>query len=411
MPLLYAPFTKVEETADGTIVEGIATTETPDTEREIVDYDSVKLALPDYAQWGNIREMHQPSAAGKALAITPDDDTRSVLLRALIVDPSAQHKVLHEVYKGFSIGGKATGKVVKRDDGSTYTRRYVTLLSEISLVDRPANPDARFSIVKFQGGAMAEEPGTPPLDERTIAAITKLAGQALAKQATTDPSKIVGLIQQARNELELAGDMDGAALMTQAIALIQQAVGDAEEDATEPPEDAGEPPDAAAPPPVAAAARATTLKKAGRALSQANLTSMENTVKTLLQMMAAAGSTKAQKAIAAMSEGEMSEGQAMAAAIGSEFQKGLEPLAAALLNLNDRLTVIERTPMPGGPMIRPVPKQIGSSPERQPAQKPQPSVLIKQQLDDLSRKARTDPNPTFRQEYQRQYDALREQYA
>lgn len=418
--LLFAPFTKIEETPDGIVIEGYATTERVDVEGQIVDYDSVKACLPDYAEWGNIREMHQPIAAGKALLITPNDEERTVFLRALIVDTEAQKKVRTEVYKGFSIGGKASSKLIKRTDGSTYTRRYAGIISEISLADRPANPETRFSIVRFAGGDMPPEleetqnlasVSTPPaLDAATIDAIKRLAGQSLLSKAATDPAKIVGLIQAARNELELAGDMEGAALMTQAIALIQQASGEAEgspaEEASEPPPEAaaeGDVPAAA----MVAAAKAGNLKKAGRPVSGARMAALEQTVKTLLQMMAGAGSAKAQKAITAMADGdEMSISQA----IGTEFAKAVNPLAGALLNINDRLLKIEAQPLPGGPLIRqPVTKTIiGQAPiaESKPALTP----LVRQQLDNLQRMARTAASPHFAKLYDDQYQALKTQY-
>lgn len=414
MNLLYAPFTKIEETPDGVVIEGIASTERVDSAGEVVDYDSLKAHIPDYEQWMNIRAMHQPIAAGKALVVTPDDEARTVYLRALIVDDDCIKKVRAQVYKGFSVGGKADSRLVKRADGSTYNRRFVTLLSEISLADRPANPDARFTLVKMEASMPDTEiteqtpAAAPALDAETIAAIKKLAGQAQPAapltKASADPAKIVAMIQQARNELEMSGDMDGAALMTQAIALIQQASGEANETEPEPDAEQGQqdqPPDEAT---MLAAAKTTNLRKAGRTFSSANLAAMENTVKTLLSMMAAAGSQKAQKAITAMADGdEMS----MTAAIGAEFTKAMTPIAQAVLNVNERLLKIEGQPAPGGPALRRVEKTIAGQPANQ---KPAATALIKAQLDSLHHLARTSATIGMREDYQRQYEALAAQY-
>jgi hypothetical protein len=186
MQLLYIPFTKVEQTPDGLIVEGVATSERPDADNEIVDYDSVKAQLPDYAQWGNIREMHGKSAAGVAVEITPDDESRTVFLRALVVDEGAQKKVRTQTYKGFSLGGTATSKMMKRDDGSSYVRRHVGLLSEISLVDRPANPDARFTLAKRAGGDMADELEETIPTPSTLNAVQLSASQGPGMMGGTD---------------------------------------------------------------------------------------------------------------------------------------------------------------------------------------------------------------------------------
>jgi hypothetical protein len=140
---LFATFTKVDEQDDGTLmVEGIASTETVDAQGEIVKSSAMEAALPDYMRHGTgaLREMHQPLAAGTAMASVADNVTT---IKAHVVDPVAVKKVQAEVYKGFSIGGKAT----ERDavDKSIITGLK---LVEISLVDRPANPDAVLTMWK-----------------------------------------------------------------------------------------------------------------------------------------------------------------------------------------------------------------------------------------------------------------------
>jgi hypothetical protein len=418
---LYLDITK----ADQRIVEGIASTETIDSQPgvwegyayagDIVDARAIEAALPDYLEYSNIREMHANSAVGTAISAAVLDGKLHLVVK--VVDDDAWTKVKAGVYRGFSIGGKIIKAVLEKLSDGTYIRRILELaLTEISLVDRPANPDARILLFKREdampGENPTETPASPALDAATITAIKALAGQALSK-AATDPAKIVGMIQVARNELELAGDMDGAAMLTQAIQLIQQATGEAsapegspEEEATEPPQEAQAEGDA----PVAAvqyAARLAGLRKAGRKFSGANLAAMENTVKTLLQMMATAGSTKAQKAMIAMADGdEMS----MTAAIGAEFTKAVTPIAGAVLNINDRLTAIERQPAAGGPVIRaPIQKQItGQTPPTDT--KPAMSVLVREQLNNLQRMARTAANPSLAKLYDDQYTLLKAQY-
>jgi hypothetical protein len=70
-------------------------------------------------------------------------DEKGLFLAAKIVDPVAWEKVVQGVYKGFSIGGR----VVSRDDALKHVITGVKL-SEISLVDRPANPEAVFTMYK-----------------------------------------------------------------------------------------------------------------------------------------------------------------------------------------------------------------------------------------------------------------------
>jgi phage head maturation protease len=136
---LYAEITKIDEAEQ--LVFGYASTEALDSQGEIVKREALEAALPDYMRFANIREMHQPSAVG--VATKAQIDGKGLFLGAKIVDPTAWEKVVQGVYKGFSIGGKVTS----RDE----TEKHVITglrLSEISLVDRPANPEAVFTMYK-----------------------------------------------------------------------------------------------------------------------------------------------------------------------------------------------------------------------------------------------------------------------
>lgn len=142
---LYGALSKVEEQADGAIVViGTASSGARDEQGEVITPEAMKAALPDYLKWGAIREMHQPHAAGTALGAEVQDDGRT-LIEAHIIDPEAVRKVKARVYKGFSVGGK----VLARDpqDRSVITK---IRLSEISLVDRPCNPEAAIDLWKAE---------------------------------------------------------------------------------------------------------------------------------------------------------------------------------------------------------------------------------------------------------------------
>jgi HK97 family phage prohead protease len=138
---LYAAITKIDD--DRRMVFGYASTEALDSQGEIVKREALEAALPDYMRFANIREMHQPSAVG--VATEAELDARGLYLAAHIVDDSAWEKVTAGVYKGFSIGGS----VVARDQAQKHVITGVRL-SEISLVDRPANPEAVFTMYKAE---------------------------------------------------------------------------------------------------------------------------------------------------------------------------------------------------------------------------------------------------------------------
>lgn len=151
------PISKIDE--EQRIVYGIATTEQLDKQNEIVDYEASKKAFGDWV--GNIREMHRPdSAVGKAIDIQFDDDKKQVMIGAYISkSPDGENawtKIKENILTGFSIGGKVFKTVeetVKSDSGDVAAKRISDYeLSETSLVDNPANPDAKFIMVKSANG-------------------------------------------------------------------------------------------------------------------------------------------------------------------------------------------------------------------------------------------------------------------
>ena len=133
---LHIPISKIDE--EQRMVYGYASTEAMDLQGEQVSKDAIAAALPDYMKFANIREMHQPSAVGVAKQAQMDDKGLSIAVK--VVDNSAWEKVKEGVYKGFSIGGRMVEKV-----GDMITN---LTLSEISLVDRPANPEALITVWK-----------------------------------------------------------------------------------------------------------------------------------------------------------------------------------------------------------------------------------------------------------------------
>jgi len=140
---LYGAIQKVEAQDDGTVrVYGIATSEAVDDQGEIVRADAMRAAIPEYMRFPALREMHQLSAAGTTLEAEVCDDATTRIV-AHVVDPIAVAKVKNGVYRGFSIGGR----VLQREPGNPKTITGL-LLNEISLVDRPANPEAVFDCWK-----------------------------------------------------------------------------------------------------------------------------------------------------------------------------------------------------------------------------------------------------------------------
>ena len=173
---LYGAIQKVEPQDDGTVrVHGIASSEVTDDQGEIVRADAMRAAVPDYMRFPALREMHQLSAAGTTLEAEVGDDGATRIV-AHVVDPVAVAKVRNQVYRGFSIGGRVT----QREPGNP---KVITglVLNEISLVDRPANPEAILdcwksttatsmpyseadpSLSAANSSSLAREPFNPPI--------------------------------------------------------------------------------------------------------------------------------------------------------------------------------------------------------------------------------------------------------
>lgn len=152
---IYLPIAKVD--AERREVWGYASTEARDDQGEIVKREALIAALGDYMNFANIREMHQLSAVGVAREAAVDE--RGLYVGAKIVDDQAWQKVVEGVYKGYSIGGRITQR-----DPSDYKTITGLVLNEISLVDRPANPEAVFDYWKAAGASrMSETRFNPPI--------------------------------------------------------------------------------------------------------------------------------------------------------------------------------------------------------------------------------------------------------
>ena len=170
---IYGEITKVEAQDDGTIkVFGTASTGAVDDADETVLPDAMKAALPAYMRFGALREMHGLTAAGATLSAEVGEDG-ATRIAAHVVDPVAVKKVQHGVYKGFSIGGK----VLARDAGD---RKVITKLklNEISLVDRPCNPEAVIDMWKADMAEPAAAPVNAPSNAEVVARAIEMAAAA-----------------------------------------------------------------------------------------------------------------------------------------------------------------------------------------------------------------------------------------
>jgi hypothetical protein len=142
----YAAIIKQEKQDDGTLlVYGKATDDSVDIDQQICDAAWLEKAMPEwFKSGGNIREQHSNIAAGVAKEL--DSKTDGHYISALVVDPVSVKKVETGVLKGFSIGIRAPRIV--RDNKAANGRIIDGQIVEVSLVDRPANPNAKLMLAK-----------------------------------------------------------------------------------------------------------------------------------------------------------------------------------------------------------------------------------------------------------------------
>lgn len=135
---------------DGTLmVYGKATDDSLDIDQQICDPVWLDTAMPEwFKSGGNIREQHSSIAAGVAKEYEKKADGHYI--HALVVDPVSVKKVDNGVLKGFSIGIKSPRVV--RDTKAANGRIIDGQIVEVSLVDRPANPNCQLVLAKSAEG-------------------------------------------------------------------------------------------------------------------------------------------------------------------------------------------------------------------------------------------------------------------
>tara|TARA_R110000868_G_scaffold74293_6_gene214787 strand:+ start:7481 stop:8953 length:1473 start_codon:yes stop_codon:yes gene_type:complete len=147
---VYADILKYDDNGDGTLtVYGKATDDSVDIDQQICDPAWLDKAMPDWFRTGgNIREQHSNIAAGVAQEYESKADGHYI--SALVVDPVSVKKVQNRVLRGFSIGIKSPRVV--RDTKAANGRIIDGQIVEISLVDRPANPNCQLVLAKSVDG-------------------------------------------------------------------------------------------------------------------------------------------------------------------------------------------------------------------------------------------------------------------
>lgn len=201
----YAQIVKQEKQEDGTLlVYGKATDDALDIDQQICDAGWLNKAMPEWFKTGgNIREQHSNIAAGVAKEL--DSKADGHYISALVVDPISVKKVETGVLKGFSIGIRSPRVV--RDEKAANGRIIDGQIVEISLVDRPANPNAKLTLAKSVDG----ETDLVQVEELSEQIYSTVKGENMeqdADKAVDKPSKEDALKRLEDLKMELAEHED-----------------------------------------------------------------------------------------------------------------------------------------------------------------------------------------------------------
>ena len=232
----FAKIIKQEKLEDGTLmVYGKATDDSLDIDEQICDAGWLATAMPEWFKTGgNVREQHSNIAAGVAKELDAKAD--GFYINVHVVDPVSVKKTETGVFKGFSIGIRSPRVV--RDNKAANGRIIDGQIVEVSLVDRPANPNAKLIMAKSVGTEIVKVEelveATEEVVETPAETVTEEVVEAVEateeKAADTKPSK-----EEALKRLqELTKEMTDLTMMCKELGYIEdKAEGDVGESAEE----------------------------------------------------------------------------------------------------------------------------------------------------------------------------------
>ena len=150
---LHFPISKTEQLSDGRLlVEGTATSDSIDSQKERLLFDGSVEALSKWLETGPaVRESHDPhKAVGRGLEMVPNPTRKTIGVRVFVSAgaPDTQMKVKDGTLSAFSVGGEPKSWTMQKEGNDTIREISAWEMHELSLVDRPANPDCRIDFVK-----------------------------------------------------------------------------------------------------------------------------------------------------------------------------------------------------------------------------------------------------------------------
>lgn len=138
---------EVQRTPDGAlVVRGYFTSDRKDEVGDIITRAATEKAIPRFRQWSNVRYMHLPRPVAKVTRIGVQDGLEWNEVEIKVIDPQTIFEVENGLLTALSVGILVNFDDVEfLEDGGWVINQYT--LAEISLVDHPANYDARLKDV------------------------------------------------------------------------------------------------------------------------------------------------------------------------------------------------------------------------------------------------------------------------
>lgn len=152
------PFQRSSVNEERREVWGVASTEQLASDGRVLTYEASKAAFERWFPRGNVREMHQGIAAGRAIAWEADDISRSITVGTRVSKgaESTWQKILDGTLQAFSAKGTIQNTLIRtiQRGGRSVSVPHVTAydITELSYVDSPSDPGAVFiDIIRADG--------------------------------------------------------------------------------------------------------------------------------------------------------------------------------------------------------------------------------------------------------------------
>lgn len=213
---LQKSMTKDEATGFLT-VKGIFTSDNRDQVGDIITRSATERAVGAYREWGNIRRMHAPDPVATVLNIGTEDGLEWNEVEIQVIDPKAVFEVENGLLKALSVGILVDYDGIDfLEDGGWIINDYI--LAEISLVDHPANYDAKLylslgltvDVIREKGFEACKQVGLLEESMKVKGRNKKEITPAAVAQAITEPEEVVA------NEQEESPDAAAEVVVEQA---------------------------------------------------------------------------------------------------------------------------------------------------------------------------------------------------